>query len=291
MVRALSRHRRSGERRRRPAAGLRQACAGEPGREPRRAFRLDRTRGEPTACRDCRQLPGLPPLAVREPPNVERAKITADRITRDANSAADVISRIRAFFSRVPQAESSEDVNHLISEVCRLMANEIASKSVRIETKLAPDLPPVGLDRVQVQQVFMNLVRNGIEAMDTVVDRARALHIRSSCDGFDAIRIEVRDSGAGFKDVDRSSSRSTRPSSTEWAWGSPSADRSSSRMAAGSGRPTARRAVRWSPSPSRCRRAPCTSQRDAIMGGGGGGGGGWDRGVGFENRNDFFVRG
>ncbi len=138
-----------------------------------------------------------------EPPNIERAKITAERITRDANSAADVVSRIRALFRRAPQARSSEDVNRLIGEVCQLMADEIAAKDIRIETNLEPDLPPVALDRVQVQQVFVNLIRNGIEAMNTVVNGARTLQIRSCRDGPGAIRIEVCDEGTGFQDADR----------------------------------------------------------------------------------------
>ncbi|CAH2398576.1 PAS domain-containing protein [Mesorhizobium ventifaucium] len=138
-----------------------------------------------------------------EPPNVERAKITAERITRDANSAADVVSRIRALFRQTTNAKSSENINRVISEVCRLMADEIAAKDIRVETNLEPDLPPVALDCVQVQQVLVNLIRNGIEAMEAVVEGARALQIRSSRDDLHAIRVEVRDTGTGFKDADR----------------------------------------------------------------------------------------
>jgi C4-dicarboxylate-specific signal transduction histidine kinase len=138
-----------------------------------------------------------------DPPNVERAMITAERITRDANSAADVVNRIRALFRRTPHARSPEDVNRLISEVCRLMADEIAAKDIRIKTDLVPDLPAIALDRVQAQQVFMNLIRNGIEAMDGADNGARALQIRSRRDGHDAIRIEVRDGGAGIPDPER----------------------------------------------------------------------------------------
>ena len=67
-----------------------------------------------------------------EPPNIERAKITAERITRDANSAADVVSRIRALFRPAPHARSSEDINRLIGEVCRLMADKIAVQDIRV---------------------------------------------------------------------------------------------------------------------------------------------------------------
>jgi PAS domain S-box-containing protein len=138
-----------------------------------------------------------------EPPNIERAKITAERITRDANSAADVVSRIRALFRHAPEARLPEDINRLISEVCRLMADETTAKIVRVETTLEPDQPSVALDRVQIQQVFVNLIRNGIEAMDAVAGSARALKIRSYRNGPDAICVEVRDDGTGFKDPQR----------------------------------------------------------------------------------------
>jgi PAS domain S-box-containing protein len=138
-----------------------------------------------------------------EPPNLERAKITAARITRDANSAADVVSRIRALFRQVPQSRSPDDINLMITEVCRLMADEIATKGINIETNLEQELPSVAIDRVQIQQVLVNLIRNGIEAMDAVIDGGRPLQIRTCRDGVDAIRVEVRDAGTGFEDSDR----------------------------------------------------------------------------------------
>jgi PAS domain S-box-containing protein len=138
-----------------------------------------------------------------EPSNIERAKITAERIIRDAKSAADVVDRIRALFRRAPQAKTLEDINQLIDEVRQLMAGEIAGKKVRIETDLEAHLPSVALDRVQVQQVFVNLIRNGIEAMETVVEGARTLQIRSCRDGLEAIRVEVRDAGTGLEDAER----------------------------------------------------------------------------------------
>jgi C4-dicarboxylate-specific signal transduction histidine kinase len=137
------------------------------------------------------------------PPNVERAKIAAERIIRDANAAADVISRIRALFHQAPRARWREDVNLLISEVCRLMADQIATRNIRIETSLEPGLPPIVLDRVQVQQVFVNLIRNGLEAMDDVAGGLRVLEIRSCRDSVDAIRIEVRDAGTGLMNAER----------------------------------------------------------------------------------------
>jgi PAS domain S-box-containing protein len=138
-----------------------------------------------------------------EPPNVERAKITAERITRDANSAADVVSRIRALFRRAPGTRSPEHINRLIGEVCRLTADEIAAKGIRVKTHLEPDLPLIALDHVQMQQVLVNLIRNGVEAMDAVAGDARVLQIRSCRDGAGALRVEVRDAGSGFTDAER----------------------------------------------------------------------------------------
>ena len=106
-------------------------------------------------------------------------------------------------FRRAPQARLPEDLNCLISEVCRLMADEIAQKDIRVRTTLEPGLPSLTLDRVQVQQVFVNLIQNGIEAMDAVGDGERALEIRSCRDGLDSIRVEVCDAGTGFGDAER----------------------------------------------------------------------------------------
>jgi PAS domain S-box-containing protein len=138
-----------------------------------------------------------------DPPNVGRAKITADRIIRDANSASAVVGRIRALFQRTQYARSPESVNRLIGEVCRLMADETLAKGVRVKTDIEQDLPEVALDRVQVQQALVNLIRNGIEAMDSVADGARSLLIRSRREGDDAVRVEVCDAGTGFKDPER----------------------------------------------------------------------------------------
>lgn len=136
-------------------------------------------------------------------PNIERAKITAERITRDANSAADVVSRIRALFRRTLNPRSYEDINGLIHVVCRLMAEEVAHKDTRMDTNLEPDLPWVALDRIQVQQVLVNLIRNGIESMDAVARDTRTLEIRSYRDGSHALRVEVRDAGSGFTEPER----------------------------------------------------------------------------------------
>ncbi len=136
------------------------------------------------------------------PPNVERGKLAAARITDDVVAVTDVIARIRALFQHKPQARTIEDVNHLIGEVLSLMADEIAAATTRIDTELDLNLPLVLLDRVQVQQVLVNLIRNGIQAMDST-NPMPVLKIKSDRGGLNTVGISVEDAGRGFGDPDR----------------------------------------------------------------------------------------
>ncbi|MEI3855695.1 MULTISPECIES: PAS domain-containing sensor histidine kinase [unclassified Ensifer] len=137
-----------------------------------------------------------------EPANIERGKRAAERITLDVAAAVEVVSRIRALFKHQPQSRAVEDVNRLVYEVLDLMSDEIAATTTRIDLVLDQHLPKVALDRVQVQQVLVNLIRNGIQAMDTT-NPLRSLKIMSSHDHPDTIRISVEDTGSGFKDPER----------------------------------------------------------------------------------------
>jgi PAS domain S-box-containing protein len=130
-----------------------------------------------------------------EPPNLRRAKITAERIIRDANSAADVVSSIRALFKQSAETGSSTALGSAIAEALVLVAEEAEQCRVRIVTDIESDLPPVRLDRVQVQQVLINLIRNGIEAMDSTTDD-RVLGIRARRLG-DVVQTEISDHGPG----------------------------------------------------------------------------------------------
>jgi PAS domain S-box-containing protein len=130
------------------------------------------------------------------PPNIERAKITAERIVRDANAAADVIDRIRAVFRRSPERPGPAALGPVVLEARDLMAEEAARRRVGFEIEAAPSLPPVALDRVQIQQVLVNLIRNGIEAMEETAGE-RVIRIRLRRDG-DALRTEVGDTGPGL---------------------------------------------------------------------------------------------
>jgi len=138
-----------------------------------------------------------------EPPNLDRARLTADRLIRDGNAAAEVVNRIRALFKRTDLTRTLLDLNEVIREVNRLMADEVAARSVRIEPDLAEDLPPIWADRMQMQQVIVNLVRNGVEAMESEQSDPRILSIRSARDGTNSVLIEIRDQGSGLEDVER----------------------------------------------------------------------------------------
>lgn len=136
-----------------------------------------------------------------EPANLERAKITAERIIRDTNSVADVVSRIRALFKQSTETRNSVALGGVVAEVLELMDEEAARRRVRIDTDVESDLPLVALDRVQIQQVLINLLRNGLEAMDSVADpRVLSLRVRRMVN---AIQIEVSDCGPGIEFPDR----------------------------------------------------------------------------------------
>jgi PAS domain S-box-containing protein len=136
-----------------------------------------------------------------EPANVERAKITADCIIRDANSAADVVSRIRALFRQSVEARGSTTLTAAIAEARSLMAEEAARRRVRMEIDVESNLPLVAFDRVQIQQVLINLIRNGFDAMDSTADD-RVLGIRVRRTG-NAVQTDVSDRGRGIEFPDK----------------------------------------------------------------------------------------
>jgi len=137
-----------------------------------------------------------------QPPNLAKAMEAAERIVRDGKDAGEVVRRIRALFKRAAHEEVPLGLNELIAEVLSLVRSETAKRRVMIETDLAADLPPVTGDRVQLQQLILNLILNGIEAMDPVTDRPKRLFIRSKRDGEDTVLVQIQDSGVGLKDPD-----------------------------------------------------------------------------------------
>jgi PAS domain S-box-containing protein len=138
-----------------------------------------------------------------EPPNLQRARVTVERIIRDANGTADVVSRIRALFKQDVSTRDAVNLNEVITEVCKLIGDDVARKNITIEVDLEPNLPSALVDRVQMQQVLVNLTRNGIDAMESSTESPRSLLIRSRRDGMSEIMIEVRDRGSGVEDIER----------------------------------------------------------------------------------------
>jgi C4-dicarboxylate-specific signal transduction histidine kinase len=133
-----------------------------------------------------------------DPPNVEGARETARRIIRDGNRTSDVITRLRALFSRKEFTLEPLDLNEATREVIALSLSDLQRNRVILGSELAEDLPPVMGDRVQLQQVILNLLRNGADAMTTVEDRPRELLIRTERKDDDQVRLTVKDVGVGF---------------------------------------------------------------------------------------------
>jgi signal transduction histidine kinase len=133
-----------------------------------------------------------------DPPNVEGARETARRTIRDANRAADVITRLRALFAKKAPTVESLDLNAATREVIALWRSELQRTRATLRAELADDLPTIIGDRVQLQQVIINLLRNASEAMSTIDDRPREIVIRTELDHDDCVMLSVRDVGVGF---------------------------------------------------------------------------------------------
>jgi len=134
-----------------------------------------------------------------DPPNVDGARETALRAIRDGNRASDVVARLRALFAKKAAAAESVDLNEATREVVALSLSELQTNRVIVREDLAEDLPPVAGDRVQLQQVILNLLLNASDAMSNVDDRPRQLVIRTERDEGDCVRLTVQDAGLGFE--------------------------------------------------------------------------------------------
>jgi PAS domain S-box-containing protein len=131
-------------------------------------------------------------------PNLEEVRDGLKAIARDGRRASDVIARIRALARRAPTEKELLDINEVIREVVVLAEGEVHRTRARLLTDLAADLPRVLGDRVQLQQVVLNLLLNALDAMRAVVDRPRDLVIRTEPESTDRVRVAVQDSGSGI---------------------------------------------------------------------------------------------
>jgi C4-dicarboxylate-specific signal transduction histidine kinase len=135
----------------------------------------------------------------RDHPDLVEARAAAERTTQGATRASEVIGRIRSLINKTAPERARVQINEIIREVVALADRQASKNEVSVETELAPDLSTIVGDRIQLQQVILNLMLNGIEAMTGIGDRPRRLVIRSQMQDADQVRVSVEDSGIGVK--------------------------------------------------------------------------------------------
>ena len=132
------------------------------------------------------------------PPNLTEARLAAERIVTDGTRASGVLSRIRSAFQKQPLSKHWFDMNEAITELVALVQHEAGRHHAVIRTELAKDIPRVKGDRVQLQQVVLNLLMNAIDAMRESAGDRREVIVRSVREGAESIRVRVEDNGPGF---------------------------------------------------------------------------------------------
>ncbi|MFZ0266606.1 PAS domain-containing protein [Caulobacter sp.] len=138
-------------------------------------------------------------MLAADPPDVAGAQATVQRTLRDGNRASEVIKRLRALYGRKPLSLESVDLQEVAREMLALLASELQRRRVRVRAELAAPLPLVTADRIQLQQVILNLILNAADAMVDVVDRARELRVSAHVEADGLVTLEVRDSGVGLE--------------------------------------------------------------------------------------------
>ena len=137
-------------------------------------------------------------MLANDPPNIDGARETARRTLRDGNRASEVITRLRTLFSKKDSVIDAVDLNDATREVIAMSLSELQRDRLDARLELADDLPPVAGDRVQLQQVILNLLLNAADAMSDVEDRPRQVLIRTEQDEGDRVRLSVQDGGVGL---------------------------------------------------------------------------------------------
>jgi C4-dicarboxylate-specific signal transduction histidine kinase len=140
-----------------------------------------------------------------EPPNLDGVRATLDSIIEDAQRAGDIMHRIRALAKKAPLRMARFDVNDAVLDVIAVTRSELVRHGVSLQTQLATGLPLIEGDRIQLQQVILNLILNAVEAMSGIDNGARELRISTGREGPIAVLVTVRDSGPGLdpQSVDR----------------------------------------------------------------------------------------
>jgi len=130
-------------------------------------------------------------------PNLNEARQALQRIVRDGNRASEVVARIRALLKDGTPIKTQFNVGEVIAEIVALTEAEAQRRQVSVQTRMESNLPRVTADRVQVQQVLVNLMLNALDALEEVVDRPRILTIRAGTDSPNSVRVAVQDTGIG----------------------------------------------------------------------------------------------
>jgi signal transduction histidine kinase len=144
-------------------------------------------------------------LLSRETPDLDKSREVVERMIKDGMRASEVIKRIRDLLHKTPAERAPLNIDETIQEVIALVSSDMLRGKVELKTELAADLPPVSGDRIQLQQVILNLILNGKEAMSGVQSYPRELLVSSGKNGSDEVVVAVRDSGNGLdsRNVDR----------------------------------------------------------------------------------------
>ena len=163
-----------------------------------------------------------------EPPNLDEARQALGRIERDGDRAGAVVDRIRNLIKKAPPRDERVDINAAIREVIELTRSEAIKNGVSVRTELVEGLPLVQGDRVELQQVILNLILNAVEAVSELSEGSRELLITTSKIESGDVIVAVRDSARDWRRLlSRISSRPfTRPNRTAWGWACRSAVRS-----------------------------------------------------------------
>jgi PAS domain S-box-containing protein len=138
-------------------------------------------------------------LLSTDPPDVDGARETAQLMIRDGNRASDVIERLRTLYGKKDSRPESMDLNEATREVISLSLSDLQRSRIIVHHEFADDLPPVTGDRIQIQQVILNLIRNASDAMSRIDDRPRELLITTERDEDNLVRLSVKDVGVGFQ--------------------------------------------------------------------------------------------
>jgi C4-dicarboxylate-specific signal transduction histidine kinase len=138
-------------------------------------------------------------------PDLEEVAASLKRIVSDGHRAGQIVENVRAMFKREAQKKAPAEINRVVGEVLDLMRSDFAKHRVSVRTVYTQDLPEPVVDRVQLQQVIVNLIRNAIDSMQSTIDRERILRIRTEANEADEILLSIEDSGIGLdtRNVDR----------------------------------------------------------------------------------------